>query len=205
MASKSSAPVPHSAAGQQRPRTTVEDRIDELFATFELMYNSQFRNAYGDTERLRYGKQLWYQQLREIDPDCLGRAIQRTVAQCKFLPTVRELLDNCRRELGMPEPLAAWQEVLEAAPYPQYHSWSHAAVYHTMDVMAPMLQRNSLRRTEDDFLRAYNETCERIMRGESLKLPEPTEAESNKPRPRLRQVQRQKNLRQIAELQKLLR
>ena len=205
MASKRSAPVLKAAAEQQRPRTTAEDRIDELFATFELMFNSQFRNAYGDTERLRYGKQLWYQQLREIDPDCLGRAIQRTVRQCKFLPTVRELLDNCRRELGMPEPLAAWQEVLEAAPYPQYHSWSHAAVYHTMEAMAPMLLRNSLRRTEDDFLRAYNETCERIMRGESLKLPKPTEADNNGPGARLRQAQHRKNLKQITELQKLFR
>ena len=147
----------------------LADVIDGMFASFDLLYPHQFRNSFAETERLAHAKKLWYDFLQGIPLDCLQKALKRTIRDNEFIPTVKKLLDNCIRELQLPEPWQAWREAQEGASYWQDYEWSHPAVLLAAQQTGWInIENDTPNIIYPQFVRNYRDHCLRAVRGEPL-------------------------------------
>lgn len=75
---------------------------------------------------------LYERMLADIPAAALDRAIQECIATCRYLPTIAEIRERVAdRHVGAPDPLLAWQIVVEAASVygrEREPAWGHPAI-----------------------------------------------------------------------------
>jgi hypothetical protein len=158
-------------------KAAVMDAIDRLFAEFELVFHNQYNKAFPTPEKLMYAKKLWFDYLRQYQPEVLLAAAKRAVQESEFLPSIATLLKHCGGALGLqglPDAYSAYREACNATTPKAEYQWSHPAVYHAGKAsdwyfLATQMERKAL----PVFSRNYQSFCERVAKGETLTVPSP--------------------------------
>lgn len=127
--------------------------------------------AYGPKWFSQYGNAddgSWWQLLRHIDPDVIGRAI--LVAETSgnaWPPSKPEFIALCRAEMGIPDVSAAYRAA-------NHCRWIHEVVYETARRIGVYEVRH---RTEKqmlpEFERTYAKVCTEWMTGTRFRVPDP--------------------------------
>ncbi len=151
------------------------DVVDRLFAEFELVFHNQYNKAFPTPEKLHYAKKLWFDYLRDYQPEAITAAARLAVKESEFLPSIATLLKYCSGSgaLGLPDSYSAYREAC-MAPSPKTHfRWSHLAVYYAgkatgWNVLASKMESQAL----PIFSRHYRAICDRVAKGEQLAKPD---------------------------------
>ena len=162
------------------------DAIDRIFAEFELVFHNQYNKAFPTPEKLMYAKKLWFDYLRQYQPEVLLGAAHRAVQESEFLPSIATLLKHCggtQGLQGLPDAYSAYREACNAPNPKQAYAWSHPAVYHAGKAsdwffLATQPERQAL----PVFTRNYQSLCERVAKGEELALPSPKKLQQPPPK-----------------------
>lgn len=93
-----------------------------------------------------------------------------------FFPSVGKFISWCQldpQELGLPDLESAYQEAASKCRSPSKKPWTHAAVYHAGKIVGWFeLGSNTRDKTFPAFKSAYLDICNRVLKGEELKLPD---------------------------------
>ena len=178
------------------------DAIDRIFAEFELVFHNQYNKAFPTPEKLMYAKKLWFDYLRQYQPEVLLAAAHRAVEESEFLPSIATLLKHCGGSQGLqglPDTYSAYREACNAPNPKQACSWTHPVVYHAGKAadwffLATQPERIAL----PVFTRIYQDLCERVAKGEKLPMPEPKKL----PGPEPRYLDRESNLQRMRQLRR---
>ncbi len=172
----SSASQPPSAK-EAKQRASVMDAIDQMFAEFELVFHNQYQKAFTSNEKLMYAKKLWFNNLKDYSAELILKAAHRAVREAEFLPTVRGILkylENAFDMFGLPDPHRAYLEACRASSPKAEYQWSHPAVYFAgLETDWFFLANNPEHITFKIFERNYRILCDRVLKGEELKVPIP--------------------------------
>jgi len=158
------------------------DAINQVFALFRLNYHNQYYAAYPDAEQLSQIKRLWLNALQPLGIEQILRGARHAIEHSEYLPTLHRMLESCRAaatEEGLPDPRSAYREAC-AAPRPKRaQRWSHPAVYLAgRDVGWFFLANSPEHQTWPVFRERYRHWCDRVLSGQTLALPTPTESTS---------------------------
>lgn len=150
------------------------DVVDRLFAEFELVFHNQYNKAFPTPEKLHYAKKLWFDYLREYQPEAILAAARQAIKGSEYLPSIATLLKYCQGAgtLGLPDVYSAYREACLAPSPKSNFPWSHPAVYHAGQACGWFLLAS---RPESQglplFTRHYTALCDRVARGEELPDP----------------------------------
>ena len=156
------------------------DALNQVFALFRRNYHNQYFKAFAQETDVAAVKRLWLDALRDYDAAVIQEAALNVVKQSEFLPTLKTMLDHCKRlsHTELPDPHQAYQEAC-CAPSPKLaHPWSHPIVYWAgLDTGWHFLHSSSEHVAFPIFRTRYLTLCERVQGGELFKLPEYTSLE----------------------------
>jgi hypothetical protein len=166
--------VSKTSAGQ----TASKEHKEALGATFELFrisYGNQFNAAYPDLERSTAAMRLWLTHLQDYPAALIKAAAERVVKHENFLPTVAKFREHCDHAFelfGLPDAHSAYMEACRAPQPKSEYRWSHVAVYYAGLASDWFFMANSIEsKALPVFKRNYAILCERVIRGEDLKMP----------------------------------
>jgi hypothetical protein len=202
-ASKTTSPT-HPGQTEQRRQDLGghKDAINQIFTLFMLNYHNQFHAAYPKDSFLEQVKRLWLDALSDYSVDQILKGAKRAIENSEFLPTLNRMLECCQQglaDLGLPSPHDAYVEACRAASPKSAQRWSHPAVYLAgRDSDWYFLANNTERVSWPVFKEHYEQYCARVLRGESLAVPEPAalERKSAMPLSREEQLARLRELRE---------
>ena len=66
--------------------------IDDLFLKLELSYHYQFYKVFGTDEKLKEGKKLWAQSLKNFSSITIKKATNEVISTQSYLPTLTDLI-----------------------------------------------------------------------------------------------------------------
>lgn len=170
--------LPGSAGTAPRPAAAGRDHVDainQVFAELALAYHNQFHKAFAEEGALALAKKYWHGVLAEYSPEVILRAVRHVVRRSEYLPTLAAIVQACENAhdlFGLPTAQAAYVEAC-CAPEPKaQQQWSHPAVFlaaqHTgWHALASGTQAEVF----PLFDYNYSQFCQRVMRGEQLRLP----------------------------------
>jgi hypothetical protein len=181
------------------PEARIE-AINQVFALFRLNYHNQYYAAYPDAEQLKQIKKLWLDALADYPIEQILQGAKHAIEHSEYLPTLNRMLECCQQglaDLGLPTAHDAYREACRAAAPRSAQAWSHPAVYLAgRDSDWFFLANNTERISWPVFRDHYQRYCTRVMKGESLRIPQPPQLEQHKAAPLSRDDQ-------LAELRKL--
>ena len=154
-------------------KSAMAAAIDQMFAEFELVYHNQFQKAFPNAEKLTYARRLWFSHLKDYKPEQLLAAVRRVTQESEYLPTVHGVLKYLgANALGLPDARDAYREAC-LAPSPKLEQrWSHPAVYLAGAASDWFFLNSQTEKTAFPvFEKHYRELCERVARGETLRMP----------------------------------
>lgn len=186
--------------GRRQATEAHVEAINQVFALFRLNYHNQYYAAYPDGEQLKQIKKLWLESLAEYPVEQILRGARHAIENSEYLPTLHRMLECCREGiagLGLPAPHDAYVEACSARSPRSAQDWSHPAVYLAgRDSDWFFLANNPERLTWPVFRQHYQDWCTRVLRGESLTIPQEPALEQHDPEPLSPEEQ-------LAELKKL--
>jgi hypothetical protein len=188
-ASSKTSPTPpgQSEPGRQPPSDAHVEALNQVFALFRLNYHNQFYAAYPEESQLVQIKRLWLDALADIPVEQILQGAKHAIENSEYLPTLNRMLECCRQgltELGLPDARAAYAEACRAASPRSAQDWSHPAVYLAgRDSDWFFLSNNPEKVTWPVFRDHYQRYCTRVLRGETLQLPESEQIEHKAPEP----------------------
>ncbi len=181
------------------PEARIE-AINQVFALFRLNYHNQYYAAYPDAEQLKQIKKLWLDALADYPIEQILQGAKHAIEHSEYLPTLNRMLECCQQglaDLGLPTAHDAYREACRAAAPRSAQAWSHPAVYLAgRDSDWFFLANNTERTSWPVFRDHYQRYCTRVMKGESLRIPQPPQLEQHQAAPLSRDDQ-------LAELRKL--
>jgi hypothetical protein len=151
------------------------DAINQSFALFKLNYHNQFLKAFSSESDLIAIKRLWLDSLNQYSPQTISLAAKNIVKTSEFLPTLKTVLEHCKRISGqtIPDAHQAYREACLAPSPKDEYNWSHPIVYLAgKEVGWHFLMNNSEATAFPAFRASYKQLKERAENGEELKLPE---------------------------------
>jgi len=177
-ASSRTSPTPPgpSDAGRKLATEAHVEALNQIFALFRLNYHNQYYAAFPDAEQLRQIKKLWLESLSNYPVEHILKGARHAIEHSEYLPTLNKMLDSCQQglaELGLPSARDAFVEACRAPSPKIAQRWSHPAVYLAgRDSDWYFLSNNTERTSWPVFKEHYDGYCARVLRGESLVLPE---------------------------------
>tara|TARA_R110002110_G_scaffold26911_1_gene98473 strand:+ start:103792 stop:104460 length:669 start_codon:yes stop_codon:yes gene_type:complete len=200
-ASPTTSATPPGRTEKRRPATEAHiEAINQVFALFRLNYHNQYYAAYPDAEQLKQIKKLWLDSLADYPVEQILRGARHAIENSEYLPTLHRMLECCREGiagLGLPSPYDAYREACDARSPRSAQDWSHPAVYLAgRDSDWFFLANNPERLTWPVFRQHYQDYCTRVLRGETLAIPEDAALEQHSPEP----LQREQQLAQLEAL-----
>lgn len=170
-----------------------------------MVYHNQFTKAFSSDEKLQYGKQLWFNFLKDYSAEQILEAAHQAIKQSEYLPTVRGLLKFCENEFEryqLPEPRRAYVEACNARSPKTNAPWSHPAVYHAGKACGwEFLTATAEAKAFPEFNQQYQKFCRKVRQGEQLPQPTPIAIEQKPEEPLPAEVQLEK----MAQLRKQLK
>lgn len=187
-ASPTTSATPPGRTEKRRQTTEAHvEAINQVFALFRLNYHNQYYAAYPDAEQLKQIKKLWLESLADYPVEQILRGARHAIENSEYLPTLHRMLECCREGiagLGLPDPYAAYREACDARSPRSAQDWSHPAVYLAgRDSDWFFLANNPERLTWPVFRQHYQDYCTRVLRGETLAIPEEPALEQHEPEP----------------------
>ncbi len=121
------------------------------------------------------------------------KGAKHAIEHSEYLPTLNRMLECCQQglgELGLPHARDAYLEACRAATPKSAQAWSHPAVYLAgRDSDWFFLANNTERTSWPVFKAHYDQYCARVMRGETLAVPQPAALEKKAAAPLAREEQ----------------
>ena len=182
------------------------DALNQVFALFRLNYHNQYYAAFPNAQQLNQIKKLWLESLSDYSVEHILKGAKHAIEHSEYLPTLNRMLECCQQglaDLGLPPAHAAYIEACSAPSPKSAQTWSHAAVYLAgRDSDWFFLANNTERVSWPVFKGHYELYCARVLRGESLTVPEPEAIEQTPSEPmaseeqlaRLRELREQTGL-----------
>ncbi len=171
-----------------------------MFALFRLNYHNQYFAAYPAAEQLKQVKKLWLDSLGDYPVEQILRGARHAIENSEYLPTLHRMHECCRAgigDLGLPSGRDAYIEACRAPSPKSAQPWSHPAVYLAgRDSDWFFLEHNSEQVSWPVFRDHYQRYVSRVLRGETLQVPEP-QAIERKPQDPLPREQQQAELRKL--------
>ena len=128
------------------------------------------------------------------------KGAKHAIEHSEYLPTLNRMLECCQQglaDLGLPPAHNAYVEACSAPSPKSAQAWSHAAVYLAgRDSDWFFLANNTERTSWPVFKGHYEKYCARVLRGESLTVPEPEAIEQKPSEP----IASQEQLAQVARV-----
>ena len=175
---------------EQRDKASLEghvEAINQVFALFRLNYHNQYYAAYPDGEQLKQIKKLWLESLADYPVEQILKGAKHAIEHSEYLPTLNRMHECCQqglRDIGLPSPHDAYIEACQAPSPKSAQPWSHPAVYLAGRDSGWFFLTNNTERTSWPVYRAhYQQYCARVLRGESLAVPEPEALEKTQSEP----------------------
>lgn len=177
-----------------------------MFALFRLNYHNQYYAAFPDAQQLNQIKKLWLESLSDYPVEHILKGARHAIEHSEYLPTLNRMLECCQQglaDLGLPTAHNAYVEACQAPSPKSAQVWSHPAVYLAgRDSDWFFLANNTERTSWPVFKQHYDGYCARVLRGESLEVPQPPALEQQAAEPlaaeeqltRLRQLREQSGL-----------
>ena len=106
--------------------------IDDLFLKLELSYHYQFYKVFGTDEKLKEGKKLWAQSLKDFSSITIKKAINEVISTQSYLPTLTDLIKasiDIQNDDGFPSAEEAFIEARKSYSPRSNFNWSHPIVY----------------------------------------------------------------------------
>ena len=175
-----------------------------MFALFRLNYHNQYYAAFPDAEQLKQIKKLWLESLADYSVEQILKGARHAIEHSEYLPTLNRMHECCQQglaDIGLRHPHEAYLEACQAPSPKSAQRWSHPAVYLAgRDSDWFFLANNSERVTWPVFRDHYQRYCARVLRGESLEIPEPEVLEHHaaEPLPKAEQLEALKKLKEEA-------
>jgi hypothetical protein len=203
-ASNKTSPTPRGQTEANRKLATEAhvDALNQIFALFRLNYHNQYYAAFPDAEQLRQIKKLWLESLSDYPVEHILKGAKHAIENSEYLPTLNRMLECCQQgltDLGLPGAHQAYVEACRADSPKLAQAWSHPAVYLAGRDSDWFFLANSTERVSwPVFKTHYERYCMRVLRGESLQIPQPPalEKKPEKPLARDEQLARLKELRE---------
>jgi hypothetical protein len=201
-ASRTTSPTPRGQTKAERePATETRiEAINQVFALFRLNYHNQYYAAFPDAEQLKQIKKLWLDALSDYPVEQILKGAKHAIENSEYLPTLNRMLECCHQglsDLGLPSARDAYMEACRAPAPRAGQQWSHPAVYLAgKDSDWYFLANNTERSSWPVFQEHYQRYCARVLRGETLSMPEREQLPHHKSKPLSRDSQ-------LAELKKL--
>ncbi len=152
-----------------------KEALGATFELFRISYGNQFNAAYPDLERSTAAMRLWLKHLQDYPPALIKAAAERVIKHENFLPTVakfREHCDHAYELFGLPDAHSAYMEACRAPKPKAEFNWSHEAVYYAGLASDWFYLANTIEsRALPIFKHNYEMLCERVIKGEDLKMP----------------------------------
>jgi len=169
---------------------------------FRLNYHNQYYAAFPDAQQLNQIKKLWLESLSDYPVEHILKGAKHAIEHSEYLPTLNRMLECCQQglaDLGLPPVHNAYVEACSAPSPKSAQAWSHAAVYLAgRDSDWFFLANNTERTSWPVFKGHYEKYCARVLRGESLTVPEP-EAIEQKPSEPIASQEQLARLRELRE------
>jgi len=207
-ASSKTSPTPRGQTEPNRSLATEAhvEALNQVFALFRLNYHNQYYAAFPDAEQLRQIKKLWLESLSDYPVEQILKGAKHAIENSEYLPTLNRMLECCQQGLadfGLPAAHDAYVEACRAGSPKSAQAWSHPAVYLAGRDSDWFFLTNSTERVSWPVFKAhYERYCTRVLRGESLEIPQPAalEKKPGKPLPSEEQLARLKSLRELTGL-----
>ena len=106
--------------------------IDDLFLKLELSYHYQFYKVFGSDEKLKEGKKLWAQSLKDFSSVTIKKATNEVISTQSYLPTLTDLIKasiDIQNDDGFPSAEEAFIEARKSYSPRSNFNWSHPIVY----------------------------------------------------------------------------
>ena len=106
--------------------------IDDLFLKLELSYHYQFYKVFGTDEKLKEGKKLWAQSLKNFSSITIKKATNEVISTQSYLPTLTDLIKasiDIQNDDGFPSAEDAFIEARKSFSPRSNYEWSHPIVY----------------------------------------------------------------------------
>ena len=106
--------------------------IDDLFLKLELSYHYQFYKVFGTDEKLKEGKKLWAQSLKNFSSITIKKATNEVISTQSYLPTLTDLIKasiDIQNDDGFPSAEEAFIEARKTYSPRANFNWSHPIVY----------------------------------------------------------------------------
>jgi hypothetical protein len=106
--------------------------IDDLFLKLELSYHYQFYKVFGTDEKLKEGKKLWAQSLKNFSSITIKKATNEVISIQSYLPTLTDLIKasiDIQNDDGFPSAEEAFIEARKSYSPRSNFNWSHPIVY----------------------------------------------------------------------------
>jgi hypothetical protein len=106
--------------------------IDDLFLKLELSYHYQFYKVFGTDEKLKEGKKLWAQSLKNFSSITIKKATNEVISTQSYLPTLTDLIKasmDIQNDDGFPSAEEAFIEARKSYSPRSNFNWSHPIVY----------------------------------------------------------------------------
>lgn len=165
---------PNKSQNNATANDVMIDAINQVFALFKLNYHNQFYKAFTQSRDLNSTKRLWLESLQKFTPDTLLRGAKSIMQTSEFLPTLHTMIKHCEAQSlqALPNAHSAYIEACRAPSPKADYVWTHPAVYHAgKKTDWYFLQNNPERVAFPIFKQAYQDICERVMRGDKLTQP----------------------------------
>jgi hypothetical protein len=180
--SKTSPTPPGQSEAGRRPATEAHvEALNQVFALFRLNYHNQYYAAFPDAQQLNQIKKLWLESLSDYPVEHILKGARHAIEHSEYLPTLNRMLECCQQglaDLGLPTAHDAYVEACRAPSPKSAQRWSHPAVYLAgRDSDWFFLANNTERTSWPVFKEHYDGYCSRVLRGETLDIPEPAALE----------------------------
>jgi hypothetical protein len=178
------------------------DALNQVFALFRLNYHNQYYAAYPDNGQVNQIKKLWLESLADYPVEQILRGAKHAIENSEYLPTLNRMHECCQHGLsdfGLPSAHDAYVEACNAPSPKSAQAWSHPAVYLAGRDSDWFFLGNNVERISWPIYRDhYQQYCGRVMRGESLVVPEPAALERDAVEP-LSKEEQLEELRRLRE------
>lgn len=150
--------------------------MTQLWLRMSEIYGAQFANQYGEVGGESF--QTWCLGLRDMTEAMIKKGFTKLLQrESAFVPNLNEFRKLCLttpEELGLPSMEAAYLEACNNGHRVLGAKWSHPAVYHAGKSVGWFELRNRIaKETRPMFKAAYEDICQRVMKGEVFELPAP--------------------------------
>ncbi|MEH6583178.1 MAG: replication protein P [Halioglobus sp.] len=173
----SQTPAGQSETGHREPTEGHIDALNQVFALFRLNYHNQYYAAFPDSAQVNQIKKLWLDSLADYPVEQVLRGARHAIENSEYLPTLNRMHECCQHglsEFGLPRAHDAYMEACNASSPKSAQPWSHPAVYLAgRDSNWFFLSNNTEYSTWPIYREHYKQYCSRVMRGETLSIPEP--------------------------------